>query len=192
MTPRQAITWAEVIMTLGLWGFYISGVLELADLQAPTPADVLWPTWPYLIMLVGALALTRGCVFVIARSPRLSQRGCSDYPNSPLLWDTYIFGITLREAIAVLTGRRKDARPYATETEAGRWRAARLPGLKALLASMALVALAAGVWTIALGRSLWSDRAGQVVLIVTAACLCGLVNFLVHRTLFLWRSRSAD
>ena len=90
-----------------------------------------------------------------------------------------------------MTGRRKDARPYATDTEAGLWRAARLPELKALLASMALVALAAGVWTVALKQALWSDRAGQVVLIFTAVSVCWLVSFLVHRSLFLWRSRSA-
>ena len=56
---------------------------------------------------------------------------------------------------------------------------------------MALVALAAGVWTVALKQALWSDRAGQVVLIFTAVSVCWLVSFLVHRSLFLWRSRSA-
>ena len=192
MTPRQAMTWAEVSVTLICWALYAWGTSDAVPPAWTTLAELLWPSFPNLIMLGGALALTRGFVFVAARSPRLSAPGFENHDEYSLLGDSRNSDPIFSETIAVLMGRRKHIKPFATDEEAAVWRSAGRSGWMAFLVTAGLLALAAGVWVVALRRPLFSDTADQVLLIVNGVWLCWLVGFLTHRGLFLRLSPKAS
>jgi len=191
MTKRQAITWGEVVVTLILWALFVWGAADAAPPVWTTIAELLWSSFPNLILLSGALALTRGFVFVAARSPRLSAPGVESNEGHPIFDDTRKDDLLVfSETIAVLMGRRKHIKPFATDEEEASWRSAGRSGWLAFLIAAGLLAVAAGVWAGLMGRPLFSDMADQVLLIVNAVWLCWLVGFLTHRGLFLRRAHS--
>ena len=176
-------------MTVISWGLYFWGVVDEAPTAWTTIAELLWSSFPNLILLTGALALTRGFVFVAARSPRLSAPGVESNEGNPFLDDTRKDDLLVfSETIAVLMGRRKHIKPFATDEEEASWRLAGRSGWLAFLIAAGLLAVAAGVWAGLMGRPLFSDMADQVLLIVNAVWLCWLVGFLTHRGLFLRRA----
>lgn len=186
MTPRRAITWAELVVSAIIWGLYGWQVGKVVTTDTAL-GDALGLAVPYLVLAVGASLIAGFGFWVMTRSPVLSSRTApASAFDATANYDGRGESAFLVETIRVLRGRYRHISPFADLREAEAWTSSRRASAITLACSLGLALAVMGAGSV--GVRLWESAGGQVTLAVHLLALVILAALIAHRGLFLSRA----
>jgi hypothetical protein len=186
MTPRRAITWAELLVSAIIWGLYGWQVAKVVG-DGTALGDALGLAVPYLVLAVGAALIAGFGFWVMTRSPVLSSRTApASAFDATANYDGRGESAFLIETIRVLRGRYRHISPFAAPHEAEAWTSSKRVSAITLACSLGLALVVMGVGTV--GVRLWESTGGQVTLSVHLLAGVILVTLITHRGVFLNRA----